>query len=134
MKRITILMTLLLVALAITAEPVTPAIARQAAQRFLKTQGSQLKSEALRAPGRTIGHSFEGEGATENSTYYVFNASADKGFVVVSGDDCVGDNLILGYTSKGSFDVAAVPANMQWWFDETSRQIDELSRMGLKHR
>ena len=115
------------------AEPVSPQTARQAAAKFLNKKGVALKSEAMRAKNRAMGHSDSGE-QTEASPYYVFNATASKGFVVVSGDDCVGDNLVLGYTSQGSFDAETIPDNLQWWLDETAKQISTLSHLGVKAR
>ena len=111
------------------AEPVSPETARQAAAKFLNKKGIALKSEAMRARSRAMGRA-DGGGQTEASPYYVFNAS--QGFVVVSGDDCVGDNLVLGYSAQGSFDAEAIPANMKWWLDETASQISTLSRLGVK--
>ena len=115
------------------AEPVSPETARQAAAKFLNKKGVSLKSEAMRAKNRAMGHSDSGE-QTEASPYYVFNATASQGFVVVSGDDCVGGNLVLGYTSQGSFDAEAIPDNLQWWLDVTANQISTLSRLGVKAR
>lgn len=114
------------------AEPVSPKTAREAAAKFLQAKGSRLKSEAMRARNRIMGSGAESEGQTEASPYYVFNASAARGFVVISGDDCIGENLVLGYTAQGSFDANAVPGNMQWWLDEMGNQIAELSRRGAK--
>jgi hypothetical protein len=116
------------------AEPISPQTARQAATKFLQAKGVSLKGEAMRAASRAMGRSTNGGEQTEASPYYVFNATASKGFVVVSGDDCVGDNLVLGYTSQGSFDAEAIPDNLQWWLDETARQICGLSRLGIKTR
>ena len=129
-----ILMTLAAVlccAMTIMAEPVSPEAARQAAAKFLNKKGSALKSEAMRAKNRAMGRADGGE-QTEASPYYVFNAS--KGYVVVSGDDCVGDNLVLGYTAQGSFDAGTIPDNLRWWLDETANQISTLSRLGVKAR
>lgn len=81
------------------ANPVDPAAARQAAARFLQAKGAELHNEAMQAPRRSMGQTADGQ---EASPYYVFNATSSKGFVVVSGDDCVGDNLVLGYTDQGS--------------------------------
>ena len=114
------------------AEPVSPSAARQIAARFLKEKGAALKSEAMRAPRRAMGRATDNKEQTEASPYYVFNASASKGFVIVSGDDCVGENLVLGYTAQGSFKAENIPDNMQWWLDEMECQISELSRRGTK--
>lgn len=141
MKKITSLMTLLLVALTMTADPITPATARLAAQRFLKAHGSQLKGEVLRArgqgilPATTAGEDVsttQSPAEEEANAYYVFNATASRGFVIVSGDDCVGDNLVLGYATQGSFDANNVPMNMQSWLNDMGKQIAELSRLGVR--
>ena len=102
----------------VMAEPISPNAARQAAAKFLNAKGAKLESEAMKAPGRAMG---------DTCAYYVFNASASKGFVVISGDDCVGENLVLGYTSNGSFDAEEIPDNLQWWLDETANAITQLS-------
>ena len=96
-------------AMTMMAEPVSPTTARQAAAQFLQQKGATLKSEAMRAPHRAMGQTADDASVTEASPYYVFNASNDKGFVIVSGDDCVGDDLVLGYTAQGSFHADAVP-------------------------
>lgn len=113
------------------ANPVDPAAARQAAARFLQAKGAELKNEAMQAPRRAMGQVADGQ---EASPYYVFNATASKGFVVVSGDDCVGNNLVLGYTDQGSFDADNVPVNMQEWLDGMASQITSLSLLGVKSR
>lgn len=114
------------------ANPVSPSTARETAAKFLKTKGAMLKNEAMRAPLRVMGRPADNQEQTEANPFYVFNAAASQGFVIVSGDDCVGDNLVLGYTERGSFDANDVPANMQSWLDGMVRQIAELSSLGLR--
>ncbi len=98
------------------AEPVSPDVAQQAAAKFLQARGASLESGYMQ--GRGMSRNIAGTVQTETSPYYVFNATDSRGFVIVSGDDCVGDNLVLGYTEQGSFDENNVPANMQAWFDD----------------
>ena len=107
------------------AEPVTPEAARQAAVKFLNRKGTALKSEAMRKTQRT-------QPSQSMNAYYVFNATGSQGFVVVAGDDCVGDNLVLGYCDSGSFDAEAIPANMQAWLDDVAGQITLLAGSGAK--
>jgi hypothetical protein len=126
MKKSILFLSSLLIALVVMADPVTPESARRAAEKFLQGQGSQLKNEAMRAPRRAMGK----QSVTEASPYYVFNA--DKGFVVISGDDCVGENLVLGYTTSGNFNSRNVPDNIQWWLEEIGNQITGLSRRSSK--
>ena len=118
-------------AMTMMAEPVSPTTARQAAAQFLQHKGATLKSEAMRAPHRAMGQAADDESVTEASPYYVFNASNDKGFVIVSGDDCVGDDLVLGYTAQGSFHADAVPATLQGWLDDMAERIALASRQGM---
>ena len=131
-KMMMTLAAVLCCAMTMMAEPVSPEAARQAAAKFLNKKGVSLKSEAMRAKNRAMGCNTDSETQTQASPYYVFNATASQGFVVVSGDDCVGDNLVLGYTAQGSFDAEAIPDNLQWWLDETAAQISTLSQLGVK--
>ena len=131
-KMMMTLAAVLCCAMTMMAEPVSPEAARQAAAKFLNKKGVSLKSEAMRAKNRAMGCNTDSEAQTQASPYYVFNATASQGFVVVSGDDCVGDNLVLGYTAQGSFDAETIPDNLQWWLDETAAQISTLSQLGVK--
>ena len=112
------------------ADPVSPDVAQQAAAKFLQARGASLESGYMQ--GRGMSRNIAGTVQTEASPYYVFNATDSRGFVIVSGDDCVGDNLVLGYTSQGSFDENSVPDNMKWWLEEMATQIGELSSRGAK--
>ena len=120
--------------LAAEAEPVSPAAARQAAERMLMSKGARLDGNAIQAPRRVQGTVLGGQSQTEISPYYIFNAAAGRGFVVVSGDDCLGDNLVLGYVDQGSFDAENVPPNMQSWLDATADVIELMSRSGVSTR
>lgn len=50
------------------------------------------------------------ESAKGASPYYVFNASDNKGFVIISGDDRAGK--ILGYSDSGCFDSTNIPPQL----------------------
>lgn len=128
-KNFFVLAIVLCIAIECIAKPFSYSYARQIATTFLQNRGATVKDDdvASNAPN-SIGR----QSTTEASPYYVFNATSDQGFVIVSGDDCVGDNLVLGYADRGSFDAKSVPANMQWWLDMTASQITELSRLGVK--
>ena len=76
----------------IMAEPVSPAAAAQVAAKFLHAKGATLKDEPLQAMSRTMTRNTYNKKLMETSPCYVFNADDNRGFVVVSGDDCVGDN------------------------------------------
>ena len=126
-KSLIILTTLLCYAAAVMAETISPAAAREVAAKFLQAQGATLTDNTLTPNRRTSMTS-----SSDAPAYYVFNADASQGFVVVSGDDCVGDNLVLGYAPQGSFNETNMPDGLQWWLETTAHQIDELSRLGVK--
>ena len=129
-KTVMTLAAVLCCVMKMVAEPVSPDVAQQAAAKFLQARGASLEGENMQARG--MSRNITGTVQTETSPYYVFNATDSRGFVIVSGDDCVGDNLVLGYTSQGSFDENSVPDNMKWWLDEMATQISTLSSCGAK--
>ena len=55
--------------------------------------------------------------------YYVFNASDNKAFVIISGDDRVGE--VLGY-GEGSLDMNDIPCGMQWLLNDYRKQMEYL--------
>lgn len=61
------------------------------------------------------------------NTFYVFNFSADKGFMLVSADDAAVP--MLGYSDNGTFDANNIPENLRYWLDEYNRQIS----YGINH-
>ena len=116
----------------IMAEPVSPTAAAQVAAKFLHAKGATLKDEPLQAMSRTMTRNTYNKKLMETSPCYVFNADDNRGFVVVSGDDCVGDNLVLGYAEQGSFSTDNIPANMQAWLDDVAAQITIMADNGTK--
>lgn len=60
----------------------------------------------------------------ENQPYYVFNATDDKGFVIISGDDRA--KKILGYSDRGSFDCDNMPPQLVAILDQYAKQIESL--------
>ena len=63
---------------------------------------------------------------TAKAAYYVFNTQqANKGFVIVAGDDRA--PAILGYSDSGTFDAADVPEAMQQWLEGYTLQIQAIA-------
>ena len=96
-----------------SAAPVNENQALSAASRFMsgKTLTPVTLQRANRAPGQQ---------ATAQA-YYVFNAQASEGYVIVAGDDRV--PAVLGYSDNGTFDPANVPPAMQALLDGYAAQI-----------
>jgi len=127
MRKIFFLASLLL-ALTTTASPVSQSEAQMAAADFMVQHrpGVTMKSTPVaRAPRMMAG----GRLNASQASYYVFNTEGNQGYVIVSGDDRT--TPILGYIDNGSFDPDHVPANMQAWLENYSRQIAALDEMGI---
>ena len=122
MKQIFFLAALLLAATAIAA-PISQNQAQQAAASFLSqhhpgkvTKLTPVTSTKFRASG-------------DNASFYIFNASREQGFVIVSGDDRT--TPILGYVDNGNFDPNNIPANMKAWLEGYQEQISMLDQLGI---
>lgn len=108
MKRFTMIVALLLmVAMPMMAERVTPETAQKVAQTFLNNNGA--KSAQLTDLSKIAGF----------PNLYIFTAK--QGFVVMAADDCV--QPILGYSLTGHFVAENMPENLRWWLQGYSDEI-----------
>ena len=117
MKKIIFLVCLSFVwTLALIADPVTPAQAREKASQFLNKRVSShaRKSAPAAADLRMMA-------VGKDDSYYIFNVGEEEGFVVVSGEDATED--ILGYSDTGSIDPDNMPCGMRMLFDNYTNQI-----------
>ena len=127
MRRIA-LFSFLLLAVAAVAAPIMPDQAFQAANNFMKQHRAGISVKAVpvsSAPKMLAG----GQASANQSSYYIFNTTGNKGYVIVSGDDRT--TPILGYVDKGNFDPDHVPANMKAWLDNYAQQISSLDMLGI---
>ena len=99
------------------AAQVSENAARNIAAQFMQARG--LGAIAPTAPMKAPR---QGDAAPQSSAaYYVFNAQAGHGFVVVSGDDRT--QQVLGYSDNGHFDPNNVPENLQDMLDQYATEI-----------
>ncbi len=68
-------------------------------------------------------------GSASNPLYYIFNAPAGKGFVIVSADDTT--PAILGYSTESNYNINALPEPMQWVMAGIEKEIKVAP--GLQH-
>ena len=92
----------LMVAMPMLAEHVSPDIARMVATSFLNNNGA--KTAQLSDISKTAGF----------QNLYIF--TAEQGFVVMSADDRV--QPILGYSMTGSFKIKGMPDNVRDWLQD----------------
>ncbi|MBO4849907.1 MAG: C10 family peptidase [Prevotella sp.] len=97
-----------------TPPPSTRAL--QHAQLFLSSRGAKDIRLTLAHQGRAPGHLQK----TDETYYYVFNQSGNKGFVIVAGDE---RGQVLGYADTGCFDASNIPDNMQALLDGYAEDI-----------
>lgn len=117
MKKTLLLLCALCLAIASQATVVNSSQAKAKAQAFLNEKGlSGTLSEVPNQRARIR------DGANvDQSYYYIFNVGADKGYVIVSGDDAT--PAVLGYATHGSINMDKIPSNMAAWLQGYADQI-----------
>ena len=125
MKRFTMIVALLLmVAMPMMAEHVTPEAAKRVATTFLNNNGAKgtQQVDVLQAVGM--------------DNLYIINA--EQGFVIMAADNRV--QPILGYSLTGDFSVDDMPDDVAWWLrgynyeiqnaiDRDTRATHEISKL-----
>ena len=114
-------LSLLVLAFIANARQITPEEAQAAAQDFFNNSSI----EQSRAPRAIRARALNTNQNEENTPYYVFNASDDKGFVIISGDDRA--KKILGYSDKGNFDFANMPPQLSALLEQYEESLKNLS-------
>ena len=104
-KRLITILTMLLTAVVVSANPISKTQARQKAEAFLREQGDTRLLTPV-ADGKSMSRQRRAA-ANESAAYYVFNKGTNEGFVIVSGDDCT--ETVLGYSDTGDFDYDNLP-------------------------
>lgn len=116
--RKTTLLFLMMLALGVSAQPISEQEALQKAQQFL--QGKNIVSPVSQGQLRraTTAHPYQ--------HLYMFNVENNGGFVIVSGDSRARE--ILAYSEEGNLDYSQMPENMKWWlslYDESIASIPD---------
>lgn len=108
------------------AAPRTPLQALEVARTFVRSHVSMrhIDTKELKLIN---GQSIQTR-AMVYPAYYIVNAGNDKGFVIISGDDCARD--VLAYSDKGSLDYEHLPANVRYWLDFYATEIERMNING----
>lgn len=69
------------------------------------------------------------EETKSSAPYYIFSRGEGKGFVIVSGDDCLPE--ILGYTESGNYDEELLPPHLLGWLDHYANLIEDAQVNGV---
>ena len=116
--------------LAAEASQISPRQAEAIASQFanstprLKAYGTSHSAAAMKV-AYTKMSATDGE-----NLLHVVNRGDDGGYVVVAGDDAA-PNVVLGYSTGGTFDYETAPENLRWWLDEYGRQMEYMIENGI---
>jgi len=116
MRRLWIIFLFIAIPAMMFADVVTEQDALLKAKQFMPGKSFEQPQKPNRAPLR-------GD-QIESPAYYVFNATDNEGFVIVSADDRT--EPILGYADNGCFDKDNMPSNVKAWFDYYEQAIRSL--------
>lgn len=103
------------VAVLVSAGPVDREQAQAIAKSFFTSKGKEMTETMPMAKAKSVA------GMPGEAAYYIFNASDDNGYVIVSGDDRTPQ--ILGYVDRGAFDETSIPDNMKSWLQYYADQM-----------
>lgn len=114
-------LSLVVLAFIANARQITPDEAIAAAQDFFNNSSVEPSC----APRAIRARSLNTAQTEESAPYYIFNASDNNGFVIISGDDRA--KKILGYSDKGNFDVTNIPPQLSAMLDCYAESLSKLS-------
>lgn len=113
---------------AVLADDISVEQALQIARQFAaspSTQQLSRRSMPAKPVSPTLAHAMRSKIAAEKDNVYVINLGNEQGFVVVSGEDGVEDE-ILGYCDHGSFSYNNCPVQLKDLLSLYSCQVDSL--------
>lgn len=113
-----------LLSLTATAKQIPIEKAMIAGANFLQQQSISTEGLGLQLVYTESGNRF-GFASAPFNYFYIFNFN--KGFVIVSADDCA--IPILGYSTENRVDISNIPINMKKWLEGYKQEI----RYGIEH-
>jgi PKD repeat protein len=109
-----LLLALLFVAASVNASFVTHQLAQTVATNFY--------GQNIGAGNPNLSLVYTAYDANSNPDYYVFNAGANNGFIIVPADDAA--HPILGYSKKGQYVIPTDNNNVAWWMNCRKQEIE----------
>lgn len=131
MKKLSILLSALMVSASLMADPIDAERAKSLAAQFMpsaSTQPKLVKTAARRSSsGRRLAPAYQ-----KTAPYYIFSRGENQGFVIVSGDDALPE--VLGYTESGDYDETNMSPFLKWYLDYYGSMIEEAQETRLPRR
>lgn len=116
MKRLFLLGMLLITGWCMHAAQLTESEAYRIAQKYNRSLASTPWKQ--KAPGTSE--------VAPDAEYYVFNASQNQGYVIVSGDDSLTE--LVGYSDSGTIDMDNLPDNLSSWLEAYAEYVKAVRR------
>lgn len=130
-KTTTSLLLMLAAAFAAQASQISPRQAEAIASQFVNsTPRLKAKSISHSAAAMKVAYTKMSATSAGENLLHVVNRGDDGGYVVVAGDDAA-PNVVLGYSTGGTFYYETAPENLRWWLDEYGRQIEYMIENGI---
>ena len=123
--------TILLLAFNVKAKDISISDAQTIATNFIKENFVNISP----SDNSSLKLAYTAKSATilGKNSYYVFNKGVNEGFIIISADDCV-HNEVLGYSDNGDFNFEEIPSNIKWWLEQYQREIDYAVKNNLQSR
>ena len=121
MKKLFLLLFALLPTL-LFADSVSQEQAKAVAEKFFASSQPSMTRAAASLRMIWDGESKATRSASEPA-FYVFNNESGKGFVIVSGDDCIA-SPVLAYSFDQNFDAESMPENLYTWMNGVRSDIN----------
>lgn len=116
MKRLFLLGMLLITGWCMHAAQLTESEAYRIAQKYNRSLAATPWKQ--KAPGTSE--------VAPDAEYYVFNASQNQGYVIVSGDDSLTE--LVGYSDSGTIDMDNLPDNLSSWLEAYAEYVKAVRR------
>ncbi len=116
MKRLFLLGMLLITGWCMHAAQLTESEAYRIAQKYNRSLAATPWKQ--KAPGTVE--------VAPDAEYYVFNASQNQGYVIVSGEDSLTE--LVGYSDSGTIDMDNLPDNLSSWLEAYAEYVKAVRR------
>ncbi len=120
MRKLTTILLFLFALSNAFANPVDEATAKTIGTNFLFTKTNSNKLGAI-SNLYLVYTAIDSLNSPKNPSFYIFNTSPSKGFVIVAADDNA--QPILGYSNESNFDTANIPIQFNDWLRGYTRDV-----------
>ncbi len=120
MNRLLSILLFLLSVQSLLANSIDEETAKVVAANFLSAKTNHLGIVSSKSLS-LIKRQSDTVGGLTNPSFYIFNLTSSKGFIIVSATDNV--QPILGYSYESSFDSANIPSQLDEWLQKRRKEI-----------